>query len=175
MLMQEGREKEMDGGRQGGEAGKGRGRVRGRKGYIILMSDAAVQHTLLSGRTISNDAWRRLTSSMQGVLTFLYSGEVTLRDSTAEEVLLAADRCEVLALVNLCCSYLLDRITWRNCLHYWSLGEAVGCENMKGKSRQTALKYFDELHGKLSLLALLSSHLSFFSSSNIIRPFFLTG
>ena len=56
----------------------------------------------------------------QGVLTFLYSGELALSDSNAEPVLLAADRCEVLGLVNLCCNFLLDRISWHNCLHYYS-------------------------------------------------------
>ncbi|EKX46449.1 hypothetical protein GUITHDRAFT_138195 [Guillardia theta CCMP2712] len=79
----------------------------------------------------------------QGVLSFLYSGEVSLRDSTAELVLLAADRCEVLGLVNLCCSFLLDRITWRNCLHYWSLAEQVVCLKLKRKARLVALKHFE--------------------------------
>ena len=38
----------------------------------------------------------------RGVLVYLYSGELALTDANAEPVLLAADRCEVLGLVNLC-------------------------------------------------------------------------
>mmetsp|Transcript_30951 Transcript_30951/g.72361 ORF Transcript_30951/g.72361 Transcript_30951/m.72361 type:complete len:593 (+) Transcript_30951:121-1899(+) len=110
-------------------------------------------------------------NGFEGVLSFLYSGEVTLKDSTAELVLLAADRCEVLPLVQLCCTYLLDRITWRNCLHYWSLAEQVGCDALKGKARHTALKYFEELHASRYLVDLDHQRCAQLIKSKKLRAF----
>ena len=92
--------------------------------------------------------------STQGILTFLYSGEIVLKDSTVELILLAADRCEVLSLVHICSKYLLDRMTWKNCLHFWSLADQVGCEKLARKARLIALKYFEELHQNHLLLDL---------------------
>ncbi|KAJ1470702.1 BTB/POZ protein [Baffinella frigidus] len=95
---------------------------------------------------------------------------VALRDGTVESVLLAADRCEVLGLMSLCCDYLLERISRHNCLHFWSLAEQmcrdyllerishhnclhfwplaeqVNCESLRRQSRLCALKKFEELH-----------------------------
>lgn len=96
---------------------------------------------------------------------------MTLRDSTAELVLLAADRCEVLGLVNLCCTYLLDRITWKNCLHYWGMADQVGCDNLQKKSRHTALKYFEELHECSQLLTLDYQRFSQLIKSKKLRAF----
>ncbi len=103
--------------------------------------------------------------------SFLYSGEVTLKDSTAELVLLAADRCEVLALVNLCCNYLLERISWQNCLHYWSMAEQVGCDKLISKARHTALKYFEELYICNQLLSLDYHRFSRLIKSKKLRAF----
>ena len=108
-------------------------------------------------------------NGFQGVLTFLYSGELALTDSNAEDVLLAADRCEVLGLVNLCCNYLLDRISWPNCLHYWVLADQVGCVSLRKKSRLVALKFFEELHNSQQLLALDNTRLSQMIKSKKLR------
>ena len=105
----------------------------------------------------------------QGVLTFLYSGEIALVDSNAEPVLLAADRCEVLGLVKLCCNYLLDRISWPNCLHYWALADQVGSVVLRKKSRLVALKFFEELHNNQQLLGLDSNRLSQIIKSKKLR------
>jgi len=105
----------------------------------------------------------------QGVLTFLYSGEVALTDTSAELVLLAADFCEVLDLVTLCCNFLLSRIRWQNCLHYWSLAEQVVCEELRRKSRIVALKYFEELHQHAHLLHLDADRLSQIIKSKKLR------
>jgi len=105
----------------------------------------------------------------QGVLTFLYSGELALNDSNTEAVLLAADRCEVVGLVNLCCSYLLDRIAWPNCLHYWALADQVGCVMLRKRSRLVALKFFEELHNNQQLLALESVRFSRMIKSKKLR------
>ena len=105
----------------------------------------------------------------QGVLSFLYSGELALNDSNAEAVLLVADRCEVLGLVNLCCNYLLDRIAWPNCLHYWALADQVGCVTLRKRSRLVAFKFFEELHNHQHLLALDGARISQMIKSKKLR------
>mmetsp|Transcript_22011 Transcript_22011/g.52846 ORF Transcript_22011/g.52846 Transcript_22011/m.52846 type:complete len:613 (+) Transcript_22011:35-1873(+) len=105
----------------------------------------------------------------QTVLSFLYAGEVALRDGTVESVLLAADRCEVLGLMSLCCDYLLERISRHNCLHFWSLAEQVNCESLRRQSRLCALKKFEELHQTNRLLELDSSRLGQIIKSKKLR------
>ena len=105
----------------------------------------------------------------RGVLVYLYSGELALTDANAEPVLLAADRCEVLGLVNLCCNYMLGRISWPNCLHYWALADQVECVSLRKKSRLIALKFFEELHSSQQLLSLDSTRLSQMIKSKKLR------
>mmetsp|Transcript_44146 Transcript_44146/g.69032 ORF Transcript_44146/g.69032 Transcript_44146/m.69032 type:complete len:592 (+) Transcript_44146:44-1819(+) len=105
----------------------------------------------------------------QGVLHFLYSGEVTLKESNVEKILLAADFCEVMGLVRLCCEFLTSRITRESCLHCWSLAEQVGCDKLKRHSRLAALKSFEELVQYGQLMTLESSRFAQIIKSKKLR------
>ena len=86
---------------------------------------AMFTRTFSESRQSSIELHEMPADGFQGVLAFLYSGELALSDSNSEAVLLAADRCEVLGLVNICCNFMLGRTSWQNCLHYWSLADQV--------------------------------------------------
>lgn len=143
--------------------------------HRVVLAAGSPHFRAMFTRTFSESRQREVelhempANGFQGVLTFLYSGEIALSDSSAEAVLLAADRCEVLGLVNLCCNFLLDRISWPNCLHYWVLADHVGCVSLRKKSRLVALKFFEDLHNSQQLLVLDSVRLSQVIKSKKLR------
>jgi len=76
---------------------------------------------------------------------------------------------QVLGLVQLCCDYLLERVSLHNCLHYWSLAEQVSCESLRRQARLCALKKFEELHQNGRLLELDSNRLGQIIKSKKLR------
>ncbi|XP_067318541.1 kelch-like protein 6 [Anolis sagrei] len=60
-------------------------------------------------------------SILQNLLTYLYSGEMTLSPETAEELFTAASRLQLLPALNLISRYLLDQVSEENCLRFYAL------------------------------------------------------
>ncbi|RZC38384.1 kelch-like protein 10 [Asbolus verrucosus] len=64
------------------------------------------------------------------LLDFAYTGEILINSSNVENLLKFADRYEILGVVQLCCSYLLEEMCSTNCLGILNFASQYFCNDL---------------------------------------------
>lgn len=61
------------------------------------------------------------------------------------ELLLAADRYNVLGIVEVCCDFLMEMLSTENCIGIWQLSDICYCSQLQEKAFQFILYNFDQV------------------------------
>uniref|UniRef100_A0A452IAT4 BTB domain-containing protein n=1 Tax=Gopherus agassizii TaxID=38772 RepID=A0A452IAT4_9SAUR len=115
-------------------------------------------------------------STVQTILQYLYTEKISVTSETAQAVFVAASRLQILPLLEICSSFLLEQVSLENCLVLYELGYAhgeqallrVAMRQISLNFRHLSLEDKSFLHLKPSTLISIISSDSLVVSSEIV-------
>uniref|UniRef100_A0A674KHE7 BTB domain-containing protein n=1 Tax=Terrapene triunguis TaxID=2587831 RepID=A0A674KHE7_9SAUR len=115
-------------------------------------------------------------STVQTILHYLYTEKISVTSETAQAVFVAASRLQILPLLEICSSFLLEQVSVENCLLLYELGYAhgeqallrVAMRQISLNFRHLSLEDKSFLHLKPSTLISIISSDSLVVSSEIV-------
>ncbi|KAK3731218.1 hypothetical protein QZH41_002042 [Actinostola sp. cb2023] len=73
-------------------------------------------------------------ASMETILTFLYTGEISLTEDTAEDIVAIADYLIIPSIKEIGTLFLQKQITSRNCFALYVFGKKYGCKDLEAQT-----------------------------------------
>ena len=92
--------------------------------------------------------------TMELVLDYIYTGEVTLSEETVQNLLSAANRFQLLPLKNGCADFMRRHINVQNCIGVYFFAKAHECDILASKAKEIINKQFSALYQNQEFLAL---------------------
>lgn len=74
---------------------------------------------------------------MQLIIDFAYTGSLAVTEDNVQELLMAADQFNVMAIIEVCADFLEDQLCPENCIGIWRFTHVCLCQ----KLQHTAYKY----------------------------------
>ncbi|KAI8480479.1 Kelch-like protein 38 [Branchiostoma belcheri] len=106
---------------------------------------------------------------MAELVSFLYTGEMTLTLQNASSLLEAACMLQFERVQEICCEYLGHHICVTNCLEIWGVADMLGCGELARKAEAVAVRSFRELSAGNALLSLSDVHMGRYMSSRLLH------
>ncbi|XP_076814560.1 kelch-like protein 28 isoform X1 [Clavelina lepadiformis] len=107
--------------------------------------------------------------AMTKVLTFVYTGSVTLTKKNVNEILQAASLMRIEALLGIAVKFLLEDLKPTNCLYYRNLGQLYSLEALVEQAVACMIQNFEEVSQNEDFCHLEISELESLVSSNDIK------
>uniref|UniRef100_A0A8C3SW46 BTB domain-containing protein n=1 Tax=Chelydra serpentina TaxID=8475 RepID=A0A8C3SW46_CHESE len=85
------------------------------------------------------------SSIVQTILNYLYMGEISLTEESAQGLFVAASRLQVLPLLEICSRFLVKNVSIENCLVYYALAYAHNNQALLGVSMNLITTNFGHL------------------------------
>uniref|UniRef100_A0A3Q3XA61 BTB domain-containing protein n=1 Tax=Mola mola TaxID=94237 RepID=A0A3Q3XA61_MOLML len=82
---------------------------------------------------------------MQLIIEFAYTGTVSVTGGNVQELLLAADKLLVMAIVDTCCNFLEEQLCPENCIGIWQFTNFLLCPQLQLKAYQFILDKFQQV------------------------------
>ncbi|XP_078588625.1 kelch-like protein 38 [Branchiostoma floridae x Branchiostoma japonicum] len=106
---------------------------------------------------------------MAELVSFLYTGEMTLTLKNASSLLEAACMLQFERVQEICCEYLGHHICVTNCLEMWVLADMLGCSELASKAEAVAVRSFKDLCTGDALLSLNDAYMCRYMSSKLLH------
>ncbi|XP_075762534.1 kelch-like protein 6 [Pelodiscus sinensis] len=103
---------------------------------------------------------------LQSIVQYIYTEEISLTLETASELFAAASKLEILPLVEICCRFLLKKISMQNCIGLYRLAQAYNHQAMLHATVQVIILNFGRFCEDDDFLSLDLSTLITILSSN---------
>ncbi|KAG7519296.1 kelch 10 [Solea senegalensis] len=84
-------------------------------------------------------------NSMQLILEFAYTGSVNVRKDNVEELIIAADMLNVMAVVQACADFISEQLCPENCIGIWRLTNVVNCD-LQQKAHRYITCHFEQVY-----------------------------
>uniref|UniRef100_H2V3E4 Kelch like family member 10 n=1 Tax=Takifugu rubripes TaxID=31033 RepID=H2V3E4_TAKRU len=79
------------------------------------------------------------------IIFYAYTSTVPVTSTNAMELLLAADRYNVLGIVEVCCDFLMEMLSTENCIGIWQFSDICYCSQLQEKAFEFILCNFDQV------------------------------
>lgn len=97
--------------------------------------------------------------SLQSVLGYVYTGEVSLSPANITHTYIAADRLQLEGLKCLCHDYLLNQLTASNCIGIWKFAKALNSKQLEASAWGYMIAHFIDVKEGSEYLCLSPSEL----------------
>ena len=102
--------------------------------------------------------------SFRSVLSYVYSGEVSLNPDNITHMYVAADRLQLEGLKCLCHDYLLNQLTASNCVGIWKFARALNSRQLEASAWGYMMAHFIDVKENSEYLYLVQSELQHINS-----------
>ncbi|EDO48272.1 predicted protein, partial [Nematostella vectensis] len=114
---------------------------------IVLAASSKYFYGLFTSEMIEKNApsvkLQELRASvMNHILTYLYTGEITVTELNAEDLIASANYLLIPRLKGIACKYLERHMTSSNCIYFYKFGEKYECKDLKFYASQLIKKNF---------------------------------
>ncbi|XP_056275552.1 kelch-like protein 10 isoform X2 [Pseudoliparis swirei] len=82
---------------------------------------------------------------MRLIIEFAHTGSVSVTAENVRELLLAADRLNVMAVMQTCCDFLGERLRADNCIGTFQLTDIVFCPELQRRAYRYMVEHFEEV------------------------------
>ncbi|CAH1258697.1 KLHL38 [Branchiostoma lanceolatum] len=106
---------------------------------------------------------------MVELVSFLYTGEMTLTLKNASGLLEAACMLQFERVQEICCEYLGHHICVTNCLEMWVLADMLGCDKLAKKAEAVSVRSLRKLSTGDALLSLSDAYMCRYMSSSLLH------
>ncbi|XP_056275551.1 kelch-like protein 10 isoform X1 [Pseudoliparis swirei] len=83
--------------------------------------------------------------AMRLIIEFAHTGSVSVTAENVRELLLAADRLNVMAVMQTCCDFLGERLRADNCIGTFQLTDIVFCPELQRRAYRYMVEHFEEV------------------------------
>ncbi|XP_030596258.1 kelch-like protein 10 [Archocentrus centrarchus] len=97
---------------------------------------------------------------MELIIDFAYTGSVSVTEDNVRELLLAANRFNVMDLVKICCDFLGEQLCPVNCVGIWQLTTISFLPKLRAKAYQYILNHFEQVVAEEEFLNLTVEELT---------------
>lgn len=109
------------------------------------------------------------TSSLEGILDFLYSSRLSISETNVQSILRVASLLQITSVVEACCEFLRVRLDPENCLGIHQFADIHGCVSLSEVSWKFILEHFQEVVVSEEFLSVPPNHLQALFQSGDIR------
>ena len=88
------------------------------------------------------------------LLTFMYTGNEVVHHGNAEQIFRASSMLQIACLQARCEEFLIDQVSYENCVGIWNIAKAHNCRKLAAKSLATVLENFPQVSSSLEFLKL---------------------
>ncbi|CAK6949361.1 kelch-like protein 10 [Scomber scombrus] len=82
---------------------------------------------------------------MQLIIEFAYIGYVSVTEENAQELLLAADQLNIMAIVQTCCTFLGEQLCPKNCIAIWQFSKFFYPFDLQRKAYRYIMDHFEDV------------------------------
>lgn len=93
-------------------------------------------------------------SVFEALLQFMYTGNEVVHHGNAEQIFRASSMLQISCLQARCEEFLIDQMSYENCVGIWNIAKAHNCRKMAAKSLATVLENFPQVSSSLEFLKL---------------------
>ncbi|XP_056284900.1 kelch-like protein 10 [Pseudoliparis swirei] len=83
--------------------------------------------------------------AMRLIIEFAYTGSVSVTAENVQELLLAADQLNVMAVVQTCCDFLGEQLSAENCIGIFEFTDIVFCPELQRRAYRYVVEHFEEV------------------------------
>jgi hypothetical protein len=94
------------------------------------------------------------SDTLDGILHYIYSGEITLTEASVQNILSAANIFQLEKLKGGCEAFMMKHINKTNCIEVYFFAKAHECETLAKKSREIICSHFTDLYEQDEFLSL---------------------
>ena len=88
------------------------------------------------------------------LLKFMYTGSEVVHHDNAEQIFRASSMLQISCLQSRCEEFLIDQVSYENCVGIWNIAKAHNCTKLATKSFATLLENFHQVSSSLDFLKL---------------------
>ena len=88
------------------------------------------------------------------LLKFMYTGNEVVHHDNAEQIFRASSMLQISCLQERCEEFLIDQVSYENCVGIWTIAKAHNCTKLATKSLATVLENFPQVSSSLEFLKL---------------------
>lgn len=82
---------------------------------------------------------------MQLIIQFASTGSVSVTEDNVQELFIAADQFIMAGVEQVCCNFLVERLSPENCIGIWQFTHVCRCLELKLKAYRYILRHFEEV------------------------------
>uniref|UniRef100_A0A3Q3A8B3 Kelch like family member 10 n=1 Tax=Kryptolebias marmoratus TaxID=37003 RepID=A0A3Q3A8B3_KRYMA len=83
--------------------------------------------------------------TMRLILDYVYAGSLSVTENNVQELLIAADQFNILEVVHVCCSFLIEMLRPNNCIGIWNFTTVCLHAELRSKAFSFILEHFEEV------------------------------
>ncbi|XP_059215536.1 kelch-like protein 10 [Centropristis striata] len=104
------------------------------------------RHTASTGQQVYS--FIQVSPSTMGlILNYVYTGSVMVTEENVLELLAGADYFGIKGVMLACCDFLVQHLSYKNCIHIWMLANFHKCPELSQKAYLHMLHHFEEVAG----------------------------
>ena len=110
-------------------------------------------------------------SIFETLLQFMYTGNEVVHHDNAEQIFRASSMLQIACLQERCEEFLIDQVSYENCVGIWTIAKAHNCAKLATKSLATILENFPQVSSSVEFLKLeVEDVICIIKSENLCVP-----